>query len=61
MCAVPAVRANGSAGGVWRGVGVRTVHVVHVVLTPANVGSAGLQVTPSVRELVALLLAVCRY
>ena len=44
-----AVRANG------------TVHVVHVVLTPANVGSAGLQVTPSVRELVALQLAVCRY
>ena len=45
MCAVPAVRAIGSAGGVWRGVGVCTVHVVHVVLTPANVGSAGL-VTP---------------
>ena len=60
MCGVSAVRANGSAGGVWRGVGVRTVHVVHVVMTPANVGSAGL-VTPSVRELMALLLAVCKY
>ena len=66
--------ANGSAGSVWRGVGVHTVYVVHGTtcsamagistgtyqLTPAYVGSAGL-VTPSVRELVALLLAVCRY
>ena len=80
MCGVVAVRANGSTGNVWRGAGVRTVHVVHgfplnlgntcsamagistgtYLLIPAYVGSAGL-VTPSVRELVALLLAVCRY
>ena len=26
---VVAVRANGSTGSVWRGAGVRTVHVVH--------------------------------
>ena len=29
VCGVVAVRANGSTGSVWRGAGVRTVHVVH--------------------------------
>ena len=37
MCGVVAVRANGSTGNVWRGAGVRTVHVVHGF--PLNLGN----------------------
>ena len=39
MCGALAVRAKGSTGSsVWRGVGVRSVHVVHGV--PRNLGTA---------------------
>ena len=38
VCGALSVTANGSTGSVWRGAGVRSVHVVHGF--PRNLGTA---------------------